>query len=107
MVTEPLAKPVQLIEPPTKTLRPLPLFASEEEECDFWMTHDTTEYFDTTEPVEYTPPKRIPVSLQVDTRLFQAVHALAAEEGVSWEALIHRWVWERAREEVSRRAANP
>jgi hypothetical protein len=101
-----MVKPIEPAEHPAKPLRPLPLFASEEEECDFWMTHDAAGYFDTTEPAAFTPPKRMPVALRFDTRLLQAVHALAAEEGVSWEALIHRWVWERAREEVGRRAAS-
>ncbi|PIS22466.1 hypothetical protein COT50_01820 [candidate division WWE3 bacterium CG08_land_8_20_14_0_20_41_10] len=27
-------------------LKPIPQFKSEQEESDFWMTHDTTEYLD-------------------------------------------------------------
>jgi len=32
--------------------KPIPNFASEDEERDFWATHDTTEYFDTSQTVE-------------------------------------------------------
>jgi hypothetical protein len=28
------------------TLKPLPQFASEDEECEFWDTHDSTDYID-------------------------------------------------------------
>jgi len=28
------------------TLKPLPRFASEDEECEFWDTHDSTDYID-------------------------------------------------------------
>jgi hypothetical protein len=29
-----------------KKLKPLPQFASEDEECEFWDTHDSTDYID-------------------------------------------------------------
>jgi hypothetical protein len=32
----------------------LPHFASEQEEVEFWATHDSTEYLDETEPVDVT-----------------------------------------------------
>jgi hypothetical protein len=28
------------------TLKPVPQFASEDEECEFWDTHDSTDYID-------------------------------------------------------------
>ena len=33
-------------EPIKKRLKPIPTFASEDEEADFWSTADSTEYFD-------------------------------------------------------------
>jgi len=32
--------------PERKTLKPIPKFESEEEEREFWATHDSTEYLD-------------------------------------------------------------
>jgi hypothetical protein len=29
-----------------KELKPIPTFQSEDEECEFWATHDSTEYID-------------------------------------------------------------
>jgi len=34
----------------------LPKFATDQEEADFWDTHDSTQFLDDTEPVEVTCP---------------------------------------------------
>lgn len=35
-----------------KQLKPIPKFKNEDQEREFWATHDTTDYFDYFEPIE-------------------------------------------------------
>ncbi len=79
----------------------IPLFTSEEAESEFWLSTDTTEYFsDATE--EFQSPKKIPVSLRIDTRLMMFIKRVAKDKGVSYQTLMHQWLWERVREEATR-----
>ncbi len=54
-----------------RQVRELPKFATEQEEADFWDTHDSTEYLGVTEPVAVTfvdvrpPEQQISLRLQV------------------------------------------
>lgn len=73
-------------------MQPLPHFASEDEEREFWATHNSADYFDlsTADPVpsgafpNLKRSPRVPLSIQVsDTTL----HALAAKRGVPYEVL--------------------
>ena len=36
----------------SKKIKPIPKFKNEDEERNFWDTHDTTEYFDMDHPIE-------------------------------------------------------
>jgi hypothetical protein len=51
----------------------LPRFVSEQEEAEFWATHDSTEYLDDTEPVDVTfidaRPSEKQISLHLDAHL--------------------------------------
>ena len=79
----------------------IPPFSSEESESEFWLSVDTTEYFsDVAE--KFQPPKKIPVSLKIDTRLMMFIKRLAKDKGVSHQTLMHQWLWERVREEATR-----
>jgi hypothetical protein len=72
---------------------------SYEEMGEFWDTHDLTDYWDQTEPVEFT------VNLQseatyfpLETSLSARVHVIAKQRGVSPETLLNLWVQEKLRE---------
>jgi len=78
----------------------IPLFKSEESESEFWLSTDTTEYF-SDDPEELQTPKRMPVSLKIDTRLMMFIKRLAKNKGVSWQTLMNQWLMERMREEVT------
>ena len=79
----------------------IPFFTSEESESEFWLSADTTEYFsDVAE--EFQPPKKMPVSLKIDTRLMMFIKRLAKDKGVSYQTLMYQWLWERVREEATR-----
>ena len=90
-----------------KSLKPIPQFASEEEECEFWLSADTIKYFDST-PTEYEPPSKMPLSLKVDTRLLLVIKRFAQAQGIPYQQLINQWLWERAQEEIiTQRKAKP
>ena len=81
----------------------LPRFASEQEEAEFWATHDSTEYLDDTEPVDVTfvdarPPKK-QISLRLDADAIEELKAVAQHKGIGYQTLIRIWVMERLAQE--------
>ncbi len=67
---------------------------------EFWDTHDVTEDWDATEPVEFE------VDIQSETRYFALDSRLAGEvsqmawqRGISTETLLNLWVYEKVAEE--------
>ena len=81
----------------------LPRFVSEQEEAEFWASHDSTEYLDDTEPVDVTfvdarPPKK-QISLRLDTDAIEELKAVAQRKGIGYQTLIRIWVMERLAQE--------
>ena len=81
----------------------LPRFASEQEEAEFWASHDSTEYLDDTEPVDVTfvdarPPKK-QISLRLDTDAIEELKSVAQRKGIGYQTLIRMWVMERLAQE--------
>lgn len=83
-----------------KSLKPMPQFSSEDEECEFWLSADTTEYFDST-PTKYEPPSQMPLSLKMDTRLLLIIKRFAQAQDIPYQQLINQWLWERAQKEIA------
>jgi hypothetical protein len=74
--------------------------ASYQEIGEFWDTHDVTDYWDETEPVDFT------VDIQFETRycalepaLADRVSQIARQKGVTADTLINLWVQERVQKE--------
>ena len=66
---------------------------------EFWDTHDLTDYWDQTEPVEFT------VNIQSETTYYplesslsDSIQAIAKQRGVSAETLLNLWVQEKLQE---------
>ena len=81
----------------------LPRFASEQEEAEFWASHDSIKYLDDTEPVDVTfvdarPPKK-QISLRLDTDAIEELKAVAQRKGIGYQTLIRIWVMERLAQE--------
>jgi len=82
-----------------KEMPKLPEFRSEEEAAEFFDTHDLADYWDDMIPVEdvvvevEVPKKQ--VSLRLPLSAIERLKTLAASEGVSYQALIQRWVLEK------------
>jgi predicted DNA binding CopG/RHH family protein len=95
-----------------KSTRKIPEFKSEDEEFDFWSSHDSTEFFSETEeinePLEITKPKRKKqrVTMLLDPQLKSQLQKIAEEKGIPYQTLIQMWLKERVRKEIKNRLAS-
>ncbi len=81
----------------------IPKFSSEQEESDFWDTHDFTDYLDETEPVDIRfidgRPGKTQISLRLEPETITKLKELATRKGVGYQTLIRMWVMERLAQE--------
>ncbi|MGQ9555400.1 MAG: CopG family antitoxin [Anaerolineae bacterium] len=85
----------------------LPEFTNDQEEAQFWDSHDSTEFLAETEPVDITfvdtrPPKK-QISLRLDPDTIERLKAIAERKGIGYQTLIRIWVMEKLGQE----GANP
>lgn len=82
----------------------IPQFKNEAEEAEFWATHDTTEYFDTTKPVELDFPNLKPttktISLRLPTGLLNRIRKIANKKDVPYQSLMKVFLDERVKQET-------
>lgn len=81
-----------------KTAAPLPEhFESLERAAEFWDEHDSAPYEEHMSEVdcEVVAPKGARL-IALDEALYRKVRAIAREEGVRTEALVNRWIEEKA-----------
>ena len=85
-------------------VKTIPTFKSEQEEADFWETHDSTHYLDETEPVEVsfvdTRPQKRSISLRIDGDTIDLLKDIAGRKGIGYQTLIRMWVMERLEKET-------
>ena len=76
----------------TKKLKPIPHFKNEEEEFNFWITHDTTDYVDWSKAKRVVFPnlKRSTksISLRLPEHLLNRLKARANKRDVPYQSLI-------------------
>lgn len=86
-----------------KHLKPIPQFKSEQEEQDFWATHDTTEYFDIKKKVKLVFPNLKPstetISLRLPQYMLDQLKKLANKKDVPYQSLIKILLGEKIKEE--------
>ncbi|MEO7502364.1 MAG: BrnA antitoxin family protein [Gemmatimonadaceae bacterium] len=89
-----------------KKLKPIPAFKSHEEAGAFWMTHDTTEYFDWSKALRVTFPNLRPstatISLRLPQSLLNELRTLANERDVPYQSLLKVFLAERVAKERDR-----
>jgi len=77
---------------PKKSLKPIPRFATEAEEREFWATHDTTEYLDWSKARRAVFPNLRPstetISLRLPAPLLADLKTLANERDVPYQSLL-------------------
>ena len=89
-----------------KKLKPVPVFKSDEEAGEFWMTHDTTEYLDWSKARRVTFPNLRPstatISLRLPQGLLNELRILANERDVPYQSLLKVFLAERIAKERDR-----
>ena len=98
----------------------VPEFASEEEEREFWDTHDSSYYLDGTEDVTHNPPPNLArgpgragsrartrpegermemISLRMHRDMLAALKEIAARRRLPYQTLMRSWIAERLEQE--------
>jgi predicted DNA binding CopG/RHH family protein len=84
----------------------VPRFSSEDEEREFWATHDSTEYVDWSR-AERNPafphlkPSTRMVSIRLPESLIAALKTLANKKDVPYQSLVKMFLAEKVKEEIS------
>ena len=82
----------------------IPQFKTEQEEADFWDSHDSTDFLDETESVNVTfvdaRPAMKQISLRLDPSVIDQLKLLASNKGIGYQTMIRMWVMERLGQET-------
>lgn len=94
-----------------KKLKQIPAFKNEDEERDFWATHDLTDYFNMSKAqrvtfpnlkrTNFTSPTRT-ISLRLPERLLAQVKHIAINADVPYQSLMKMFLVERVEQELGR-----
>lgn len=89
-----------------KRLKPIPRFKSEDEERDFWATHDSTDYFDIKNRIEMDlsqlKPSTETISLRLPQFLLWRIKQLANKRDVPYQSLMKIFLAERVERELKK-----
>lgn len=79
-----------------KKLKQIPEFKTEDEERNFWDTHDTSDYFDWSRPKRVIFPNlqltKKPISLRVTTGLLARVKMIANRKDMPYQTLMKQYI---------------
>jgi predicted DNA binding CopG/RHH family protein len=82
----------------------VPKFRSEDEEREFWATHDSTEYVDWKKAKRVVLPKLKPsvktISLRLPESMLEELKLLANKRDVPYQSLLKIFLSEKIREEL-------
>ena len=85
-------------------LRPIPTFKNEDEEREFWATHDSADYFDWTKARRVIFPNLKPSSKSISLRLPESIlnelKVLANKRDVPYQSLIKIFLAEKLKEQT-------
>lgn len=86
-----------------KKLKSIPKFKNEDEEAEFWGTHDSTEYFDWTKAKRVTFPNLKPstktITIRVSESLLNNLKRIANKKDVPYQSLVKIFLDDKIREE--------
>jgi predicted DNA binding CopG/RHH family protein len=87
-----------------KKFKPLPVFKSEEEEREFWATHDSMDYVDWSKAKRVVFPNLKPsartISLRLPETMIENLKLLANKRDVPYQSLLKTFLAERLKEEM-------
>lgn len=82
----------------------IPQFKTEQEEAEFWDSHDSTDFLDETEAVNVAfvdaRPSMKQISLRLDPSVIDQLKSLATVKGIGYQTMIRMWVMERLGQET-------
>lgn len=85
-----------------KKLKKIPQFKSEDEERDFWATHDLTDYFDMSKAQRVIFPNLKPstesISLRLPSHLLARIKEIANKKDVPYQSLMKIFLSEKVEE---------
>ena len=88
-------------------IKPIPNFASEDEERDFWANHDSTEFVDWTNARRLTlsnlKPSTKTISIRLPESLLDELKLLANRRDVPYQSLLKVFLAERVDKELHSR----
>jgi predicted DNA binding CopG/RHH family protein len=83
----------------TKKLKPVPSFANEAEERQFWEAHDSSDYVDWSGAERVSLPNLKPsttsISLRLPVSLLEGIKIAANKRDVPYQSLIKTWLAEK------------
>ncbi len=87
-----------------KKLKQIPKFKNEDDERDFWATHDLTDYFDMSKAEEVIFPNLRPttesISLRLPEWLLARIKELANKRDVPYQSLMKIFLADRVKQEL-------
>jgi len=90
--------------PKAKPRKPIPRFETEDQEREFWSSHDSTEYVDwsTAKPVTFRhlKPSTKTISIRLPESLLEDLKLLANKRDVPYQSLLKIFLAERIAQEV-------
>lgn len=87
-----------------KNLKPIPRFKNEDEEDEFWATHDSTDYFDISKAIvnpvfPNLKPSTRTITIRVTESLLNALKVIANKKDVPYQSLVKIFLDEKVKEE--------
>lgn len=93
----------------SKRFKPIPTFKNEDEEREFWATHDSTEYIDWSKAEEAIFPNLKPttksISLRLPEYLLARIKEMANAKDVPYQSLMKIFLAERVEKELAKSAS--
>lgn len=87
-----------------KKLKEVPAFKNEDEEREFWATHDTSEYYDLSKAVRVSFPNLKPstvlTSIRLPAWLLDSLKRIANERDIPTQSLMKMYLSEKVKEEL-------
>jgi len=88
-------------------MKKIPEFKNEDEEREFWSTHDSTDYIDWSKAKRVTFPNLKPstktISIRLPETLLSDIKFLANKKDVPYQSLIKMFLYEKIEEEFRRK----
>lgn len=87
-----------------KKLKPIPRFKNEDEEAEFWATHDSTEYIDWSKAIvnpsfPNLKPSTKTITIRVSESLLNNLKRIANKKDVPYQSLVKIFLDEKVKEE--------